>query len=300
MKGIILAGGSGTRLAPMTNSVTKQLLPIYDKPMIFYPLASLMKAGIREVLIISTPRDLPMIEELLGSGEHLGMQFSYAVQQEPKGIAQALTIGKEFLAGEPCCLILGDNIFYGEGVNEAFEKAAELKDGACVFAYGVKDPQRYGVVEFDAEGTAISIEEKPAQPKSNYAVTGVYFYDAHAPEYAASLKPSARGELEITDLNRVYMEKGKLQVARLRRGNAWLDTGTPKSLLAASQFVSTIEERQGMKIACIEEIAWQQGYIDRARLEKIIKERYAKNEYGAYLSDLIKNQPGSGLKLYKS
>ena len=287
MKGIILAGGAGSRLSPMTTSVTKQLLPIYDKPMIFYPLASLMGAGMREVMIISTPRDLPMIEELLGDGSWLGIRIVYAVQPEPKGIAQALMIAEEFVAGEPCCLILGDNIFYGQGVTEAFYEASQLTEGAKVFAYAVKDPERYGVVAFDAQDIAISLEEKPAQPKSNYAVTGVYFYDGQAATIAKALEPSARGELEITDLNRVYLEQGNLQVARLERGNAWLDTGTPDSLLEASQFVATIEKRQGMKVACIEEIALAQGYIDKAQLEAVIQQRYPKNEYGGYLKSIL-------------
>lgn len=287
MKGIILAGGAGSRLSPMTTSVTKQLLPIYDKPMIYYPLASLMEAGIREVMIISTPRDLPMIEELLGDGAWIGMTLVYAVQPEPKGIAQALMIAEEFVAGEPCCLILGDNIFYGQGTSEAFREAGELKQGAKVFAYGVKDPERYGVVDFDAEFKALSIEEKPAKPKSNYAVTGVYFYDGEAAAIAKALKPSARGELEITDLNRVYLERGHLQVARLGRGNAWLDTGTPDSLLEAGQFVATIEKRQGTKVACIEEIALEQGYITAGQLQAVIQQRYPKNEYGAYLKNIL-------------
>ena len=271
----------------MTTSVTKQLLPIYDKPMIFYPLASLMRAGMKEVMIISTPRDLPMIEQLLGDGSWLGIRIVYAVQPEPKGIAQALIIAEDFVCGEPCCLILGDNIFYGQGVVDAFSDATKLTDGAMVFAYRVKDSARYGVVEFDADFNALSIEEKPSAPKSNYAVTGVYFYDGEAASIAKSLAPSARGEFEITDVNKAYLERGKLKVGRLRRGNAWLDTGTPKSLLAASQFVATIEERQSMKIACIEEISLNKGYINRADLEAIIAERYPKNEYGDYLKDII-------------
>jgi glucose-1-phosphate thymidylyltransferase len=287
MKGIVLAGGSGTRLSPMTTSVTKQLLPIYDKPMIFYPLSVLMLAGIREILIISTPRDLPMIKDLLGDGSAIGVQFSYVVQPKPEGIAQALILAEPFLQGSPSCLILGDNIFYGASLSERLQSAASITQGATVFAYGVSDPERYGVVEFDASGKAVSLEEKPKAPKSKFAVTGLYFYDGNAPAYAKALKPSARGELEITDLNRVYLERGELTVARFARGDAWLDTGTPDSLLDASQFVQVLEKRQGFKIACIEEIAYAQGWIDAAQLERIIETQYPKNDYGAYLRGVV-------------
>lgn len=287
MKGIILAGGSGTRLAPMTRVVTKQLLPIYDKPMIFYPLSVLMLAGIRDILIISTPHDLPVIKELLGDGKELGLQFSYVVQPKPEGIAQALILAEPFLNGEASCLILGDNIFYGASLSERLKDAASLTQGATVFAYGVNDPERYGVVEFDAKGKAISLEEKPKTPKSKFAVTGLYFYDGKAPAYAKALKPSARGELEITDLNRVYLERGELTVARFARGDAWLDTGTPDSLLDASQFVQVLEKRQGFKIACVEEIAYAQGWISDAQLKQIIQTQYPKNDYGAYLRGLL-------------
>jgi len=284
MKAILLAGGSGTRLAPMTAVVTKQLLPIYDKPMIYYPLSTLLLAGLREILIISTPHDLPMIEKLLGSGADLGVSFSYAAQPKPEGIAQSLIIAEKFLNGQPCCLILGDNIFYGP--HNGIEQAASLTKGSFVFAYRVKDPERYGVVTLDAAGNATSIEEKPAQPKSPYAVTGLYFYDSEAPAIARSLKPSPRGELEITDVNRAYMQRGELKVGILGRGTAWLDTGTPDALLDAAQFVQTIERRQGMKIACIEEIAFRKGFITAAQLEKLA-ERYGKNDYGAYLRSVL-------------
>jgi len=286
MKAILLAGGSGTRMAPMTSVVTKQLLPIYDKPMIYYPLSILLLAGLREILIISTPRDLPMIELLLGDGKNLGVSFSYAAQPKPEGIAQSLIIGEKFLNGQPCCLILGDNIFHGQTVVQAVERASKITKGACVFAYRVKDPERYGVVTLDAAGSATSIEEKPTQPKSPYAVTGLYFYDAEAPAIARSLKPSARGELEITDLNRAYMQRGTLKVETLGRGTAWLDTGTPDALLDAAQFVQTIEQRQGLKIACIEEIAFHKGFINALELEKLAV-RYGKNDYGAYLKSVL-------------
>ena len=286
MKGIILAGGSGTRLAPMTQIISKQLMPVYDKPMIYYPLSVLMLAGIREILIISTPRDLPMIEQLLGDGKKLGIRISYLPQPKPEGIAQAFIIGKEFIGNSPVCLILGDNLFYGDQMVEGLKRASTIKDGASVFAYQVKDPQRYGVVSFDASGVANDIEEKPKQPKSSWAVTGLYFYDAQVVSIAASLKPSARGELEITDVNKAYLEKGKLKVERLGRGTAWLDTGTPDALLSAAQFVQTIEARQGRKIACIEEIAYTNKFIARHQLEAIANEY--KNDYGAYLSELLK------------
>ncbi len=282
MKGIILAGGSGTRLHPVTQAVSKQLLPVYDKPMIYYPLSALMLAGIRDILIISTPEDTPRFELLLGDGAKWGLRLSYAVQPSPDGLAQAFLIGREFLAGDGCCLVLGDNIFYGHDFAKILRDAAMHTSGATVFAYPVLDPERYGVVEFDAERRAISLEEKPAKPKSRYAVTGIYFYDAQVVEVAASLKPSPRGELEITDVNRWYLERGQLRTELLGRGIAWLDTGTHDSLLEAGNFIHTLEHRQGLKVACPEEIAYRLGYIDEAQL-RTLAGRIAKSTYGQYL-----------------
>jgi glucose-1-phosphate thymidylyltransferase len=287
MRGIILAGGSGTRLHPMTLAASKQLLPVYDKPMVYYPLSVLMLAGAREILIISTPDDLPSFKRLLGSGAQWGVSLSYAEQPRPEGLAQAYTIGAPFVEGHNSALVLGDNIFYGHGLTDSLAAASARKEGATVFAYHVKDPERYGVVEFDWEGRAASLEEKPAQPRSNWAVTGLYFYDTRAPEYAAALKPSPRGELEITDLNRVYLESGALNVERLGRGFAWLDTGTPASLLEAAQYVQAIEQRQGQRVACLEEIAFTQGWIDAQAMREAAA-RLAKSGYGGYLLQVLK------------
>lgn len=286
MKGIILAGGSATRLYPLSKAISKQIMPVYDKPMIYYPLSTLMLAGIREVLIISTPRDLPMFQELLGTGERIGMKFSYKVQEIPNGLAQAFVLGAEFLNNEPGCLILGDNMFYGQGFSKMLRRAAETKKGACIFGYYVKDPRAYGVVEFDQEGKVLSLEEKPMHPKSNYAVPGLYFYDDTVTQKAAALKPSARGEYEITDLNKLYLEEGTLNVELFGRGFAWLDTGNCDSLLEASNFVATIQNRQGFYISCIEEIAWRNGWISDQQLESLGNE-LGKTSYGQYLLELL-------------
>ncbi|MFP4664504.1 MAG: glucose-1-phosphate thymidylyltransferase RfbA [Bacteroidales bacterium] len=293
MKGIILAGGAGTRLHPITRSISKQIIPVYDKPMIYYPLSVLMLAGIREILIISTPHDLPMYENLFGDGRQLGLKIDYAEQASPDGLAQAFLIGEEFIGNDEVCLVLGDNIFYGHGLGGKLLESAELQEGAIVFGYYVTDPQRYGVAEFNKDGKVISLEEKPEKPKSNYAVTGLYFYDNSVVEKAKSLKPSARGELEITDLNKLYLEEDKLSVELLSRGVAWLDTGTPDSLLQASNFIATLENRQGLKASCIEEIAFKRGFIDKKQLMELAKP-LMKNNYGKYLMR-IANEDSYGI-----
>lgn len=287
MKGIILAGGSATRLFPLSKAISKQIMPVYDKPMIYYPLSTLMLAGIREVLVISTPRDLPMFRELLGSGESLGMRFEYKVQEVPNGLAQAFVLGADFLEGEGGCLILGDNLFYGQNFSTMLRRASDIERGACIFGYFVRDPRAYGVVEFDAEGKVISLEEKPSEPKSNFAVPGLYFYDNTVVEKAKSLKPSARGEYEITDLNKIYLTEGTLKVETFGRGFTWLDTGNCNSLLDASNFVSTIQNRQGFYISCIEEIAWRNGWILDSQLYDLGK-NLDKTEYGQYIMSLKK------------
>jgi glucose-1-phosphate thymidylyltransferase len=289
-KGIVLAGGSGTRLYPITRCISKQLLPVYDKPMIYYPLSVLMLAGIREVLVINTPHEQSLFKALLGDGSQWGMKIEYAVQPSPDGLAQALLIGREFLDGAPCCLVLGDNIFHGQGLSELLRRADSRESGATVFGYWVKDPDRYGVAEFDADGRVVGLEEKPIAPKSNYAVTGLYFYDGRASDFAARLAPSARGELEITDLNRCYLQRGELHLEKLGRGHAWLDTGTHESLNQAANFIETIEARQGLRVCCPEEIAYTRGWIDDAQL-RALAEPLARNGYGQYLLALLEHGP---------
>ena len=289
MKGIILAGGAGTRLYPLTKSISKQIIPVYDKPMIYYPLSVLMLAGIREILIISTPEDIHLYEDLLRNGQQLGLNLNYQIQPSPDGLAQAFIIGEDFIGSDPVCMILGDNIFYGHGFGKVLLDTAALDDGAVVFGYYVTDPERYGVVDFDADGKALTIEEKPKQPKSNYAVTGLYFYSNDVIDKARSLKPSARGELEISDLNRIYLEEERLKVRIMGRGMAWLDTGTHESLLQASNYIYTIEERQGLKVSCIEEIAFKRGYIDKEQLIRLA-EPLSKNQYGQYLMNIAEEK----------
>jgi len=291
MKGILLAGGAGTRLHPITRTVSKQLLPVFDKPMIYYPLSTLMLAGIREVLIISTPRDVPLLTALLGDGSQLGMTFTYAVQPQPDGIARAFLIGRDFIGESPVGLVLGDNLFYGTGLMDALAGAAQAADGATIFGYRVTDPGQYGVVEFDSRGTVLSLEEKPVQPKSNYAIPGLYFYDHTVVEIAASLQPSPRGELEITDVNRVYLRDGRLRVKIMGRGTAWLDTGTPVSLLQAANFIEAVQQRQGLKVACVEEVAYRKGFIDAPQLLELAKP-FGENEYGRYLREIVEETGG--------